>query len=154
MGASGGGYHIENLTKQLENYLIIAFEADKESLDFCLSLDKVRSLARNPHVILCQAKEVPELVAERYLPALYGDFSCLFQRAWQTENEALCSGMSERLKDTLKAVSADFSVQSHFGKIWMHNILVNLKELSPCPAPHPRNEERAECAAIIAAGPT
>ncbi len=154
IGGIGGGYHIENLSRQLENYFIIAFEADKESLDFCLSLGKVRSLARNPRVILCQAKEVPELVAQQYLPALYGDFSCLFQRAWQTENEALCAGMGERLKDTLKAVSADFSVQSHFGKIWMHNILVNLKELIPSPAPLPGKEELEKCAAIIAAGPT
>lgn len=154
IGGIGGGYHIENLTKQLENYFIIAFEADKESLDFCLSLEKVKVLSSNPRIILCQAEEVPGLVAGRYLPALYGDFSCLFQRAWQTKNEDLCSGLGERLKDTLKTVSADFSVQSHFGKIWMHNILVNLRDFTPGPDPLPGNEEREKCAAIIAAGPT
>ncbi len=154
IGGIGGGYHIENLTKQLENYFIIAFEADKESLDFCLTLENVRSLTRNPRVILCQAKDVQEQVAQQYLPALYGDFNSLFQRAWQTKNEALCSGLGELLKDTLKAVSADFSVQSHFGKIWMHNILVNLKEFTPRPAPQPERAELAKCAAVIAAGPT
>lgn len=154
IGGIGGGYHIENLTKQLENYLIVAFEADKESLDFCLSLEKVQELSRNPRIIFCLAPDVPRLVAERYLPALYGNFNCFFQRAWQTENAALCSGMGDRLKDTLKAVSADFSVQSHFGKIWMHNILVNMKELTPRPFPEPGAEKLEKCAAIIAAGPT
>ena len=30
----------------------------------------------------------------------------------------------------LKKISADFSVQSHFGKIWQRNIINNLKQIS------------------------
>ncbi len=154
VGGIGGGYHIANLVRQLENYCIIAFEADRESLDFCRQLKAVQELARNPRVLLCQAAEVQSLVAQRYIAALYGDFHCLFQRAWQKENEAVCADVEAGLTDTLKAVSADFSVQSHFGKIWMHNILVNLRDFVPRPFPQLGPQELDRCAAIIAAGPT
>ena len=96
IGGIGGGYHIENLTKQLENYFIIAFEADKESLDFCLSLEKVKVLSSNPRIILCQAEEVPGLVAGRYLPALYGDFSCLFRQNLDAQHPRKPAGFHAR----------------------------------------------------------
>lgn len=154
IGGIGGGYHIANLVRQLKNYCIIAFEADRESLDFCMALKSVRELSRNPSIVFCQADDVQELLGQKYIASLYGDFTCLFQRAWQQENEKLCRTMEEGLQETLKAVSADFSVQSHFGKIWMHNILLNLRDFAPAREPLLNPGELAKCAAIIAAGPT
>ena len=152
VGGIGGGYHIANLARQLKSYCIIAFEADKESLEYCMKLKSVQDLARNPRIIFCLASQVQALVSEHYLPALYGDFSCLFQRAWQQENETACRTVEDGLSDTLKAVSADFSVQSHFGKIWMHNILVNLRDHMQGAEPGPDPQALKKCAAIIAAG--
>ena len=154
IGGIGGGYHIVNLIRQLKNYCIIAFEADKESLDFCMALKSVRELSQNPRIVFCQAADVQELLRQKYIAALYGDFTCLFQRAWQQENESVCTVVEEGLQGTLKAISADFSVQSHFGKIWMHNILVNLRDFTPGQAPQLSSGELAKCAAIIAAGPS
>ncbi len=154
IGGIGGGYHIASLIRQLENYCIIAFEADKESLAFCMSLKSVKALSQDPRIVFCQANEVQELIRQKYIAALYGDFTCLFQRAWQQVNGSVCRSVEEGLQSTLKAVSADFSVQSHFGKIWMHNILVNLRDFTVSPEPELPPEELEKCAAVIAAGPT
>ena len=154
IGGIGAGHHIDNLARQLENYFIIAFEADRESLEFCMAFKKVRKLLQNPNIRFCTASELQDAVAQQYIPALYGDFRCLFQRAWQKENEEVCAGIEEGLKVTLRTVSADFSVQSHFGKIWMHNILVNLRDIKPFQLPSLDKRNLDKCAAIIAAGPS
>ncbi|MCR5622587.1 MAG: DUF115 domain-containing protein [Treponema sp.] len=154
IGGIGAGYHIANLARQLDNYFIIAFEADGESLEFCKRFKTVQTLLQNPQVLLCTAADLHDTVAQRYIPALYGDFHCLFQRAWQKEKEPVCASLEGTLADTLKAVSADFSVQSHFGKIWMHNILVNLRTMTFHPVPSLEEHVLDKCAAVIAAGPS
>ncbi len=154
IGGIGGGYHIASLVHQLTNYCIIAFEADKESLDFCMKLKNVQALADNPRIIFCLEEEVPALLRQKYIAALYGNFSCFFQRAWQQKNEATCKRIEEDLKTTLQEISADFSVQAHFGKIWMHNILVNLQNYSSDVPVSLDRQKLDRCAAIIAAGPT
>ncbi|MBQ9539542.1 MAG: DUF115 domain-containing protein [Treponema sp.] len=154
IGGIGGGYHILNLTRQLKNYFIIAFESDEKALAFCMGLKSVQELLKNPRIKLCKASDVQNLVKQRYLAALYGNFSCIFQRAWQKENEETCEKVEKELKATLKAISADFSVQAHFGKIWMHNILVNLKHSQLRPFPELGKEQLDKCAAVIAAGPS
>jgi hypothetical protein len=154
IGGIGAGYHIENLARQLDNYFILAFEADRESLEFCMGFAKVCDLAKNPRICFCQLSELQDLLAQRYIAALYGDFRCLFQRAWQKENEAVCARVETDLKATLKVISADFSVQSHFGKIWMHNILVNLRDIDGAQETELSSRNTEKCAAVIAAGPT
>ena len=53
--------------------------------------------------------------------------------------------------DELKAISRDYSVQAHFGKIWMRNILLNLSSFSANPEIHCDTHRTA---AVIAAGPS
>ncbi len=154
IGGIGGAYHIASLASQLKNYCIIAFEADKESLDFCMNLKSVQVLSGNPHITFCQEGDVQELIRQKYIAALYGNFRCLFQRAWQQKNEDICKRLEKNLKATLQEVSADFSVQAHFGKIWMHNILINLQDYSSAAPVMLDRQALDRCAAIIAAGPT
>ena len=49
------------------------------------------------------------------------------QDSWIQENKENIPQIKNDLSLALKKISADFSVQSHFGKIWQHNIFSNLK---------------------------
>ena len=55
------------------------------------------------------------------------------------------------VQEKIDSLSADFSVQSHFGKIWQRNILVNTRFLDGT-FPDRINPEKT--AAIVAAGPS
>ena len=52
------------------------------------------------------------------------------QDSWIQENKEDILQIKTDLSLALKKISADFSVQSHFGKIWQHNIFTNLKLFS------------------------
>ena len=151
IGGIGAAYHIQNLCSALRNYHLIAFEADRESLAFCRQFPLVQGLKRNEHITLCTADELAVLLPRYYMPSLYGNFVSIMQRAWQEENAELCRKSSDICGTILKQISADYSVQSHFGKIWQHNILANLAAYSPSELPP---IDTARTAAIIAAGPS
>ncbi len=154
VGGIGAGFHISNLLKTIKNSFVIAFETDKESLDFCMQFPIVQKLKQNDNVILCSANEVCNLVIQKYIPSLYGDFNFLIHRAWQNENTELCKQMESNIKSNLAKVSADYSVQSHFGKLWQRNILLNLKNFNYSQEPELSDADRIKTAAVIAAGPS
>ena len=62
---------------------------------------------------------------------LTGNFTQLFNQfnPFQ-ENQNLYPLIQQIIKSSLNTVSADFSAQSHFGKIWQKNILANLNTYS------------------------
>ena len=151
IGGIGGGYHIQNLCTGLTNYHVMAFEADRESLDFCRQFPAVQALEKDAQVTLCTAAELAKNLPRYYVPSIYGSLYFAAQRAWQEENAELCRRTSEESNAVLKQISADYSVQSHFGKIWQHNILSNLAAYSQNRLPA---IDTSRTAAIIAAGPS
>lgn len=150
-----GGFHIRNLLSRKEISLVIAVEADKESLAFCRSLETVRMMETDARLILCDKDELQETLCKKYIPALYKNLTLAFQRAWKNENEDCAKEIEDAVKKSLEKISADFSVQSHFGRIWQRNILLNLKFISENTVPEIRLEgSLKKTAAIIAAGPS
>ncbi|MBP5450767.1 MAG: hypothetical protein J6Y16_00865, partial [Treponema sp.] len=55
------------------------------------------------------------------------------------------------MEETLPSISADYSVQAHFGKQWQGNIIKNLSRVTDCPAPFIPS---GKTACVIAAGPS
>ena len=148
----GGGFHIESLLNRIDqNSLVLALEADSESLAFCANLEKVKKLASDSRLKLCSVEEVQQVLKSTYLPAVYGNFSFFAYRSWEAHNQELLAQVKTTVENTLKYISADFSVQSHFGKIWQRNILTNLRTFEGNPA---LNFDLKKTAAIIAAGPS
>lgn len=146
----GGGFHIKALLQKFNQSFIICVEADKESLDFCLSLNENKLLLENKNIIFTTPDFLEEEIIKNYIPPLYENFTLEFQRAWLTNNEDAAKKIQLAAKSALEKVSADFSVQSHFGKQWQRNLLLNLKNFSKNPYV---KTDLSKTALICAAGP-
>lgn len=148
----GGGFHIESLLNRLDtNSAVLALEADFESLRFCQNLEKVKKISCDPRLSFCSLENLSEVLSSTYLPAVYGNFSFYVYRSWETHNKELLLRIRNVVEESLKNISADFSVQSHFGNIWQRNILTNLRGFKGNP---PLHWDFGKTAAIIAAGPS
>ncbi len=153
----GGGLHIQAYLERFPRSRIFILEANPRSLAALFSQGDYTGLLGNPQVTLCLPETLEKRIREGYLPAIHGGFTVFPLRTWTGYN----SGIAEKIQDTVKraldAVSRDYSVQSHFGKIWFRNILRNLitassQEAAPFPEDLVLPTEKE--AAIIAAGPS
>lgn len=151
-----GGFHIKNLLANENVFKIIAVESDRESLDFCLALETVKALQKDGRIAFCSTEDFCQCTGENYMPSLHKKLTTLFLRSWHDEIQDADEIVNDLLKKCLDSISADISVQAHFGKHWHINILSNLKYISQkgfinSPVEMPQGKTRA---AIIAAGPT
>lgn len=150
-----GGFHIANALSSPDITKIIAVEADAESLNFVRSLDKVREMSESKKITFCTVENLMETLLNQYLPSLHKNLTLEFLRSWEMENQDPSRQIHECLMDFLKLVSADYSVQVHFGKLWHRNIMLNLKyiaENSNWTSIVPPDTQKK--AAVIAAGPS
>lgn len=147
----GGAYHIAALLKKNTRIHILAVEADRESLSFCRQIECATKTEKDSRVTYTDAAGMQRALRELYKPAVYGNLCVLFNRAWENENKAAAQEIRENAKRALEEISADYSVQSHFGKIWQENIIRNsafVHNTEPCDA------DTSKTAAVIAAGPS
>ncbi len=149
----GGGFHIKQVQKLLPATKIIAVEADAESLDFSLSLNNNKAFFEQENISYCTVDNLEKTLKTKYLPALFGDMTILTQRVWQINNTQLLESCHKKIQTALEEIKKDFSVQSHFGKIWHHNILNNLKYHYD-KSIFDYKTDTSKQAAIIAAGPS
>ena len=159
VGGIGGGFHLVSLRAKFPHSLIIAFEADETSLSFCRTFDEVHHFESQENSVCCTAATLPNVLLTRYLPALYGSFAFIPQRSWFDKNKELVEHTKTTIQSLLKTISADYSVQSHFGKLWQRNILLNLAQLDELQREEgktttPFKPSLGKKAAVIAAGPS
>ena len=148
----GGGFHLEALLSSIDgDSFILALESDSESLDFCRGLPKIKELEKSEKIALCSTENFCSELERRYFPAAYTSFSFIAHRAWEDHAQTICSGIKKMVQKKIDSLSGDFSVQSHFGKIWQRNILVNARSLDGA---FPDRIDPEKTAAIVAAGPS
>ena len=146
------GTLIKTILKNRETIFILAVENSQAEIDFLKQLETVSELEKNYRVSFCTIQSLYENIVRLYLPSFYGNLELIEQPGWTTENKELMNNISQIISSALQAVSADFSVQSHFGKLWQHNILSNLKfckkenHWGVCPT--------SKTAVVFAAGPS
>lgn len=150
----GGGYHIQNLIDDKNISLIIAVEADTESLEHSLLFDGSKRLKNCGKAVLCTQKDFAATLMENYLPALHADITATFLRSWENENKETARLLMASFNAAIAHIKADYSVQSHFGLIWQRNILLNLKNNFKYSQKDFPKADKKLTAAIIAAGPT
>ena len=160
----GSGIFIKTLyQKLLDNAAplrIIAVENNESDLDFLSTLKTVQELSKKPEIIFCHSANLSETLMQNYLPAKYGNLQIIEQRGWVNENKEAHTCINEILKKSLSIISADYSVQAHFGKIWIHNIMNNARLIKQtenhADSLHRIRQASAEnkTAVIIAAGPS
>lgn len=149
----GGGYHIESMHRAHPEMTIIAVENSQDDFDILRDIPCVRSLLKEANIIFCTKNNIAKTLLSTYIPVFHGDLQITTLRAWTTNYPELDAEIRAIINIALKNISADFSVQTHFGRHWHRNILENLKYFSAqkavsLPVPNGRT------AAVIAAGPT
>lgn len=154
-----GGYHIQKILEKCPKARVLAVETSKNAVDFLSEIPCVRNLAADKRVTFASLEDLEENLLAKYKPALHGNLTILSLRQWENIFQTEAELAREKITKAIKLLASDFSVQSHFGKIWQKNILTNLslaektrgfddvkKSILPLAS--------KKTAAIIAAGPS
>ena len=151
-----GGYHINALAQKNPQSTIIAVETNEATLDFLSQIPLVQSLTQNSRILLTTIDKLDDAILSHYKPALHGNLTILALRQWEHLFSNESTRAREKITETLKLLSGDYSVQRHFGKIWQKNILTNLSlaEQTLSFDTIKQATDTTKIAAIIAAGPS
>ncbi|MCR5252464.1 MAG: DUF115 domain-containing protein [Treponema sp.] len=151
----GSGILLKKTAENFPKAKIIGVEKTQEDLEFLSKITTVSELSANKNIILSSINNLENCIIQNYVPALHGNIKIFENKAWLNENKDIKNELQTQIQTALKKVSADFSVQAHFGKIWQKNILTNLKLLSLLNNKNQASQPDVnKTAAIIAAGPT
>ena len=146
------GILIKTILKDRPQTFILAVENSQEDIDLLKGLKIVNELSNDKRVCFTTVDSLKDKITELYVPAFYGNLQVIEQRGWTLENTGLIETINKSINMATGIVSADFSVQSHFGKLWQHNILNNIKHLDKSQSIGNLPVEKT--ALIVAAGPT
>ena len=122
-GGIGGGFHIEAALKKFPDSFFVCIEADEESLEYVRSLNRNRKIEKLKNTVFITPGQLENTLLSNYLPQLYNNLTLGFQKTWEAENRELCTIISGVVKESLKKIKADYSVQSYFAKQWQKNIM-------------------------------
>ena len=159
----GSGLFIKKLSERFPFAKIIALELYQDDIDFLGQSEIIKEILKNPKITFCALDSLENTLSQNYIPAKYGDLKIIEQRVWINENSNYISQINSILQKSIGIISADFSVQSHFGKIWTSNILNNSRLAENIYNDPKKNTPLStyfskdilqKTAVIIAAGPT
>lgn len=152
-----GAYHIHALKERFPDSIIIAAETNEETLQFILNIPCVKLCSDNPDIHFTTIENLSETILKTFLPIRHKTFTVCTLRPWENAFSQECTRAKELIQDAIQCVSADFSVQSHFGGIWQRNFFANLSLFDGPYASklnRPLSFNTKKTAAIIAAGPS
>lgn len=149
----GSGTFIKKLSEKFPNAKVICVERTKQDLHFISHLQNINLLQSNENIIFTDVQEVSQTILNNYLPAKFGDLKIIELKAWTNENQDIFNELKQNIEHAIRLLSADYSVQSHFGKIWQTNIINNLKILSTMKQQSFSIDNKKK-AVVVAAGPT
>lgn len=152
----GGGYLVREYLARHPGARCAVAESGSANLATLGSLVDISDILNNPAVTLiadCADASAADILAASYVPALHGDFRVIALRSWQDRNAGAFRAFETQVRRALDRVSADFSVQTHFGKLWFRNILLNLSACERLHSPIPAIDTGRKHAVIAAAGP-
>lgn len=147
------GLLADKISKKYPDAIVVCFELFEQDFLFLKQLKLVEELSQNNHIIFANLSDIYSVLINNYLPAKHGDIKVIEQRAWVNENLNSMPKIKTEIEKALKIISADYSVQTHFGKIWQTNIFNNIKLMSKIKT-SVLNPDLNKTAAIIAAGPS
>lgn len=149
----GNGYHLKKISELYPEKFILAFEINQSSLNFLLSNNDF-DFIKNSNIHLTTLNDLEKNITEFYNPILYGDFYFTYFKNWLDYHKEYFSVIENKINNSISNISADISTQSHFGKIWMHNIFENIKLMYDCKINNNFEIDNSKIAAIIGAGPS
>ncbi|MDR0374844.1 MAG: DUF115 domain-containing protein [Treponema sp.] len=164
----GGGFSVaQALACDKGVRLVLIVDYGREGLEELFSVIDYSSILSDPRVFLLidpAAVEIEAFILERYQPALMNGMRVFPLRARIDVESAPFRAAEAAINGALKKVSADYSVQAHFGLRWFSNIIQNIQNiknmgLARKDAGQARwrdcfSERSVKCASITAAGPS
>lgn len=132
---------------------IICIEKSQNDITFLKQLKLVDDLSKSQNIIFTDIENLQTVIEQNYIPSFYGNLQIIEQRGWILENHDATKQIQQKIQNALFTITKDFSVQSHFGKIWQSNILNNLNFLSKNKLEMPEINCSKE-AVVLAAGPS
>jgi hypothetical protein len=148
----GSGILLKKILEKTSAQKIIAVEYNSDDILFLKQ--NFPYLESSQNVIFSDIENLENVILKNYLPAIYGNLEIIPQKMWLLEEDNLNIRINSIIQESLKKISADYSVQCHFGKIWQKNILNNLKLSSKKFSQLTIENSQNKTAAIIAAGPS
>ncbi len=153
VGGLGNGYHFQTLLEDSENHVLVV-EKNADSIKFLFSQYDFSQILSKPNFDICTSDSLEQTILSTYIPQINGVFNYSANRVWAENNIETEKTINQQIQSSLKRISADYSVQAHFGKIWQRNILENLYIFSKQKKNSLLTIPNHKTAAIIAAGPT
>ena len=153
----GSGVFIKLLSQKIPDAKIIGFEFSSEDINFLKQNKTVQELSEDPSIIFTDLENLEQTLLNNYLPAKYGELKIIQQKNWLTENQQRLENLNQTLNKTIGIISADYSVQAHFGKIWTSNILNNsllAEKASGFSFTESKEAILKKTAVVVAAGPS
>jgi hypothetical protein len=151
-------YHIFALQKNFPGSKILILEKYTDDFyknEFSKTYETLKS---NPNIIFSTVDTLEQDLINNYLPATDGDFIYRSLRSWIAQNNELEKLINIKINNALCIIKDDYSVQSHFGKLWFVNFCKNLNLLKKYPdiitSFSNHNFPKDKVAAIVSAGPT
>lgn len=147
----GAGYHVAALLARAEVGSVVVIEKDAAVLRSLFEHVPLEDLLRDPRLCLAAGVGmVRSAILASWQPAVMGGLRSAPLRPWCDREPQFFDAADIETKAAIDAVRADYGVQSHFGKRWFANIILNLAHAAPEPPSLPRSEE----AIVTAAGPS
>jgi hypothetical protein len=148
----GGGFAPAAALEREGIIRILIVEYDSAGTAELLAAGDYTGLLGDPRVTLLldpSPGEIENFILDNYQPVLSGGIR-VFPLRPRTDREARFAQAGEAMNRALDRVSADYSVQAHFGKRWFLNIIRNLAGAEKTEPP----VEPIQKAAVCGAGPS
>ena len=127
----GGGYYAEAALEQDSVVMVVVVEYDINSLAELLCHRDYARFFGNPRFRLlvdASCEELEQYILDIYQPVLSGGISVIPLRSRTCFETSLFSRAGNSINSAIRKISADYSVQAHFGRRWFSNIIRNLKQ--------------------------
>lgn len=150
----GSGIFIKKVSQNFPSAKIIGIEFYQNDIDFLSQIETFNDCKKNKNIIISDFDNLQKTILNNYIPSIFGDAKIIFQRIWSYENQNEYQKIKNEIQKSLTLISEDYSVQSHFGKLWQKNIIENLFVLSKLKKKEKIIADTKKTAIIVAAGPS
>jgi hypothetical protein len=137
---------------------IAVIDFDEEGVKELLSSKDYSVLLNNERFSLLvdfSESKINKFILEQYKPVLHGGIKVIPLRTRTEQDQIKFEKAAAAIQQAIDSVSADYSVQAHFGIRWFSNIIRNLINMERLPAPQKTAPPQSVSeAAIVAAGPS
>ena len=149
----GGAYYAEAALERNDIGMVVVIDYDINGIAELLCHRNYAALFGDPRFRLLldlSPDELERQILSLYQPVLHGGIRVIPLRARTSLDAETFAPAGRAIESALDRVSADYSVQAHFGARWFSNIIRNLKPAGEFQEPLPPKRKIA----ISAAGPS